>query len=905
MFSLKKKPVICKLVTLIISQVFLFNGLAVSYAAGIFDEKPVLESTLSPRVNLEPALIQMIFNSLPEQQVNVPFIMEGELKDAALKKQLGFLNSAFLEKGKLATVKIIFENEQLYNNVARVIRAQDRMEDTPGITINHEWAMAFKEEALRRAIEKLKGKNIIFSQMEYELSQEFLGHFRNLLQHKYNLSEVEARYASGQLAKLQMAGGLGSFKPDLVRGFYDVMKKFLGEIQARDSIHVLGVLYAKAIKGDKKLIEDTRLNAARKNIREKEKKDIIRDFAKIVRRYQQKAQLHDNGKVLKAVNELKNVIDSDNITAVIEVVREMTANHNNEETGQDEENPLRASFLSVLKKVLEKHGKEDREVHDLIGVARQAMDLVTIFRDIKIGMADIDTVDVYLYRDPFSELHEYWIYCPQIFHEAYPGQTNDHFRSIQAYLYREVQFRLLKRLNERGHIGDDVIISDSETSTAFANPTVVSDDLTQYKGYTSKELEQYEEIFQLLEDMNIFRHHYNHTIVPAGMNRPPVTQLKKLKIQKELEFIQSGEQLDARRLVGETHDIITGCSTAHTQICKEDPDIYKEFADKVKEDELFGNSEGSYIGRWQGDGIKEVVSVWMKRLKVNNYSDFFVKLNKEATRKNNFISMIKAVKRKQKQRFIEELFKGTFGELDMTREELEKSGVNLIDRPFFTFIRRMVPYKCSNLLVDMLYNADYRERIIKTGAVIFVGGRKFDDFADDQHRRIKELIEHDPRLKAHIIFISNHNVDSSWMIQQGTDFGGMLSWEGMEAGPTSPSNAGLNWTNLFSSPDGVMLERVHKIKRDIQGKIVAGTGYCIQYGNEIASDGKSRLPSKDSIMENMEKGAIAYYNQEDYDTVAFNNMWLNMTQGDICTQASGLLLLFAKSITGREQQEQK
>ena len=343
----------------------------------------------------------------------------------------------------------------------------------------------------------------------------------------------------------------------------------------------------------------------------------------------------------------------------------------------------------------------------------------------------------------------------------------------------------------------------------------------------------------------------------------------------------------------------------HTGIMRDDEDLYKFFSHKIVEDNLFGNSEGSDVKRWQGAEIQAIIKIFMERLKVETAESLFRELDKNSDIKRDFIIAMKVVKKIQKQRFIDELFEGTFGELDVSREELEKDGIDLLNRPFFTFVRRMVPYKCSNMIVDMLEDKTYRERIIRSRAVIVIGGRKFDDFAASQHRRIQKLIKQDPRLYSSIIFISNHNAATSWVIQQGTDNGGMLSFEGMEAGPTSPGNAGLNWATAFSVIDGVMAERTISIRRDENGKVVAGTGYVVAYGEERVDNlQKSRLPSKKSIMTEIEESSKNYFQGEDHDAVAFNNMWLNMTQGDIITQGSGLIRNIAKAVEKKKQKEQ-
>lgn len=815
------------------------------------DADQVNTSTLSPRINLmNPDAMAYSYSAVLQDNsfpfaLNAAKLSESEEVDGvfAMLKYLNYLFtlSSLREDADDAVIDFVMNNNYASDIVSSIIRAQDRMQETPyGITIDREWAEKFKYHMLAKAISTLDDYHFFFMQMEYEFSIQFLKNFQKHLIQNYLMyddgktyeerkqrAERLAVYATGQLAKLQMAGGLGSFKPDMVRGgFYKALKKYWGAEKTRNQLHVMGVFYAKAIKGEGELVFDKQLLP-----------------------------------VTNRINEVK---------------------------GSTTEQKAQKMFA-----------KES----ELVDVAIETMEKVVTWKDIEINMNGIGKVDVTIYRNPHAELHEYWMYCPVVFHEAYPGDANDEFRPVQTFLYREVSMRYLQYLAKKGKIGKKVVVSNSETSTALANPLVINKDL---KRYPLEQRQRYKEMFKKLEELEILYHHYNHTIVPAGMGTFPDWKFNDLKINPEYGFITEDGKLDLRMLVGETHDIITGCSTMHTGIMREDDELYKFFAHKIVEDNLFGNSEGSDVERWQAEVMQDIIKMFMGRLKVETAESLFRELNKNNDIKQEFINSMKVVKKVVKQHLIEELFKGTFGELDVTSEELEKEGVNLIDRPIFTFVRRMVPYKCCNRIIDMIEDKDYRERIIKSGAVLILGGRKFDDFAASQHRRIKELIKQDPRIRSSVLFVSNHNVGTSWLLQQGTDNGGMLSWEGMEAGPTSPGNAGLNWAAAFSTIDGVMAERVIPIERDENGKVIFGTGYVVAYGEERADNRqRSRLPDKQSIMQELEKSCRNYFQGEDHDEVCFNNILLNMTQGDIVTQGSGLLMNIVRAVERKiEKQKQ-
>ncbi len=815
---------------LLMSSLFLAQ-VPLSYAGISQDENcTACAATLAPRLNVSQSQLQLLFSTPgnPASQMLFTF-PEAQEGNEPLIRELAQLNELNKREGVSAVIARILENPQVTEKIAGLIRSQDRMDDTGDYSIDRGLAEAFKFESLKRAVDNLKGRDIFFFQVEYELSMAFLEGFKAHLVNRYGATEQEAVYATGQLAKLMMAGGLGSFKPDLVRGFYNVLKKFWGPIEARNRLHVMGVLYAESIKGEGRLQEDGNL-------------------ATVVQKIQQSKS----------------------------------------------ENGQKGTLISP-------------EAHELVEVALESLDYVATYKDIEVNIGGIGKVDVTVFRNPFSELHEYWMYCPQVFGEAYPGFAADEQRTVQAFVYREVFLRHIKHLYDEKMIGKKLVISTSETSTALANPLVVDRDLQKYP---PEQRDEYRKIFDFLAEADILLHHYNHTIVPAGMGKPLVDDFGDLKVAPEFRFVLQGAEndgerqaVDLRLLTAVTNAIITGCSTAHTEICREHPDLYQIVEKKVVEDSLFGNSEGSDIERWQGKQIIKVITYYMEKTGARTYAELFPLLYKDKQLKESFSAAIYQAKKIQKQKFIAELFKGTFGQLEVTKEELERAGIDLMQRPFFTFVRRFVSYKCGDLIVDILYDPGFRERIVKTGAVIFIGGRKFDDFAEEQHQRIRELIKQDPRMKAHIFFLSNHNVATSWLIQQGTDFGGMLSWEGMEAGPTSPSNAGLNWTNLFTVWDGVMQERVKEVVEDEEGNINRGTGYIIKYGKNLAQDGQSRIPDKNSFVTEMETATQRYDAHSPYQAIAFNNLWLNMTQGDIRTQASGLIRQWSEELNRQAQRD--
>ncbi|MCQ9208011.1 MAG: alpha-amylase family glycosyl hydrolase, partial [Omnitrophica bacterium] len=642
-----------------------------------------------------------------------------------------------------------------------------------------------KEQALTKAAQTLKGRNVFILQMEYGFSMKFLQAFREHLENVYGSSAQEAAYNTGELAKVLMAGGLGSFKPDLVRGWYQVLSQYWGSLEARSRLHVMGVLYAQAIKGQ--------------------------------------GRLRSRGAALANQD-------------IVEIAR-----------------------------------------NRLTKVKTYSIDL-----NIQVNSSRIDKIDVEIYKNPYSELEEYWLYSPRVFHEAYPGEHNDDYRAVQALLYRKVVLKFIEESYRQGTIAGKLLFSTSEVNTTLAVPAVVDD---EYRNDP-------EGLFS-----GLIVHHYNHTIVAEGIPWYKDYMFDRLKIAEEFRDAIADGKVDLVEITGRVSDFITGSSSKHTRILRES--IFSKFAHKVIEDDLFGNSEGSDIERWQGEEVKRLISDYMQRLNVDDYSLLFEALENNPDTKSGFIAELLVAKREQKRSFIKELFKGTFSEsieeIGMSEEEFEP----LIARPFFTFVRRFVDYKSGDLIIDILYQPEFRERVVRSGAVIFIGGRRFSTFASLQQQRIRNLIQEDPRMRYHIIYVSNHNVFSSWLIQQGTDFGGMLSWKGKEAGPTSYANAQQNGAPTFASPDGVIPERVQAVQREA-GEVIGGNGYIVDYEDRPWDDGETR-PSKDSFIQRLEQASSDYSNPDDYGVLAFNALRMGMTEGDIRSQAKGLIRLWAKQIEQKTQ----
>ncbi|OQX21132.1 MAG: hypothetical protein BWK75_03855, partial [Candidatus Altiarchaeales archaeon A3] len=89
-----------------------------------------------------------------------------------------------------------------------------------------------------------------------------------------------------------------------------------------------------------------------------------------------------------------------------------------------------------------------------------------------------------------------------------------------------------------------------------------------------------------------------------------------------------------------------------------------------------------------GKEIKALVESYMNKTGANDYESLFGSLEENHLLKKKFINELPDAKRKQKEKFINELMKGTFGKINFSSEELKKENIELLNMPFFTFVRR-------------------------------------------------------------------------------------------------------------------------------------------------------------------------------------------------------------------------
>ncbi|MDO8603202.1 MAG: glycogen/starch/alpha-glucan phosphorylase [Candidatus Omnitrophota bacterium] len=441
-------------------------------------------------------------------------------------------------------------------------------------------------------------------------------------------------------------------------------------------------------------------------------------------------------------------------------------------------------------------------------------------------------VEVTIYRDPFSPSN-YWIYCPEIFDGAYPD--NKVHLAQQLLLYRKASLEYLLYLHSKGEIKDKFLFSLSEVYTALLIPDVIEDEYSNNP---------------VLKD--IFIHHYNHTVVAAGMPKLPQFLYDILHIKEKYRnsVVQYGEIVLAD-LIGQGSDEITGCSMKHTKVLRENN--MAKFKDKISDNITEANSEGAYIDNWQDEEMQKAYERYFLMLEATDDEDLFKKLDENQDIRERFTKDMLLAKERQKQVFKE--WQISYG---IKLEDGLKSA---------SLTRRMVPYKRLDVITAMLGIGSYMNQLREFKIGFFVGGRHFDidqsDFGITQLNVINKISEREPGYIATVpdnTDYPGYNIFNAHNIYEGVDATIMLSDEDLEAGPTSPSKGLVNGAIIIATPDGVMSELLIDFNEDS----VNGNGFRVEYydpdiQNMVSDFIKAVDPiSKEEILEKGRNGSTHF-----------------------------------------------
>jgi len=470
---------------------------------------------------------------------------------------------------------------------------------------------------------------------------------------------------------------------------------------------------------------------------------------------------------------------------------------------------------------------------------------------------------VYIYRDPFSSFPNYWIYCPEVFDGAYP-EGREHLAQ-QILLYRKAGLKLLEELKASGKVKDKLLFSLSEVYTALSVPNAVKDEFKDSP------------VFK-----DVYLHHYNHTVVPAGMPRLPASLYDFIGLNTERygSSIVEGDKIVLARIIGREADEITGCSMLHTDILRKE--VMEDFKDKIPDNISKENSEGAYLDNWQGEDIQKVIAKYYVALGARDDAGLFKILDNSFELRSTFIAGLEDAIKKQK---------------DQSIAWFNKEGVNLSwDSALISLTRRIVNYKRLDIVVEMLKNPEYRARFMELDISIIVGGRKFDvgdqGFGATQIRTLEKLIEKYPELRNNVAIVSedsNHagyNIFIAPKIYNAVDATIMLSDRGQEAGPTTPSKVLVNAGAIIATLDGIIPEVLVPFNRDT----LEGNGFKVAYSEEGA-------PSVESLFKALEDFNAIYKNKEFHRNLIYNSLKTGMLQGNIsATQGPGLIMLWQEGL---------
>ncbi len=319
----------------------------------------------------------------------------------------------------------------------------------------------------------------------------------------------------------------------------------------------------------------------------------------------------------------------------------------------------------------------------------------------------------------------------------------------------------------------------------------------------------------------------------------------------------------------------------------------KDFAHKIPDGINRVNSEGVYLGTWQGPEIANVIEKYLVEYEIEDHGSLFKRLDKDSTEKDRFIDDIIRAKLLQKTR--------SLGYLNSQDVLIEK------DKAFVMFTRRIVHYKQLKVFALMLQN--YAKDFSDLGITVLIGGRKFDrnqlDYASSWLGSIDHTLSIHPELKKNVFILpedeerAGYNIADAPILFQGLDATIMLSTEKKEAGPTSPSKGLVNGAAMIASKSGVIRE-ILKVFKDSSG----GNGFEVPYSDNSYGIGEKE-PTPDGLFEAFREFSEVYRDNANYRTLVYESIKTGMLKCDISTrQAPGLIHLWEEALKDKKSREE-
>lgn len=290
---------------------------------------------------------------------------------------------------------------------------------------------------------------------------------------------------------------------------------------------------------------------------------------------------------------------------------------------------------------------------------------------------------------------------------------------------------------------------------------------------------------------------------------------------------------------------------------------------KIVRDEKYNSSNGAHPKHFEAPEIQDLIEKYKKKLGnvAMDDDEFRMKIQQQDKRHAQL-----------EQRFAEELDDIIFGLQKHLVTLLRSQGQALEwepskEIPTGGIIRRIVDYKELIRFVEILQNETIRERFVKSGVRIIVGGR----FNQVLLNHIKKLTEIHG-LKNQVVVFEDYNISDAPIILQGENFTVMLSRKGEEAAATSPQK---KFGPVIAVRDGICHES-EGFLGEFNPKTGEGNGFVVKYGE----DGR---PLAESLLECFEKMSSVYKVKTQRQQIQFNGLMKGLEFNEVTHQARGTL----------------
>ncbi|HTL70568.1 MAG TPA: HPr family phosphocarrier protein [Candidatus Eisenbacteria bacterium] len=420
-----------------------------------------------------------------------------------------------------------------------------------------------------------------------------------------------------------------------------------------------------------------------------------------------------------------------------------------------------------------------------------------------------------------------------VFDEVYPDADggNDYsylWRDVHMGVYALASQTLVKRLQEKKAIKDEVVFVDNEVFVSMPTP--------------------------LFPDS--VRLHINHTVFRPGLYQPDAASFEMLGYPEyQRPYVVQGGKINVVDAVAMDANVLTGVGIyEHLPVLARD--ILAAHVNKLKgwNQDGMRSTNGALVEHWRAAERRQILSYYKKKLglPVEAWEDeatdaalaaafkdpVNAALKDEFTRRSEFVSasyvaqFLVWMRDEQKNgRWLDSTMAGVadaeavLAEFRKAVAEASASGDDarwadiearfgqvrdrLLAQPIVSNVRRQVSYKGPDKWIELLEHLKAHpselEAFRREAGRVVIGGRIFGSEALAMFGRIKGLVE-ELGLQDQITTIENYNVDEAPVIFQAMAGTVMLSDEFLEASATSMMKAALNFAKYIGVWGGAMPE---------------------------------------------------------------------------------------------------